>query len=53
MNDDLMRYLTGTGFVAIAFLLARLGEDLWSVLPATAGVYILGSMLWEKIKEIK
>ena len=53
MSDTLMRYVIGTCLIFCAGSLAYLGEPTWSLLPATAGVYVLGALLLEKIREIK
>lgn len=44
------RYLTGLALAVSAAILLYLGEDVWSLLPAIAGVYILGSTLWDTMK---
>ncbi len=49
MNDDTKRYLAGGGFAGIAATLLYLGEPVWSLFPATAAVYILGSLLYERL----
>jgi hypothetical protein len=53
MSNTLMRYLTGTALIFCAGALAYLGAPIWSLLPATSGVYVLGALLLEKIREIK
>lgn len=53
MNSDLDRYLTGSLLIFSAICLIYLGENAWSCVPSVAGIYILGSLLWEKIKEIR
>ena len=49
MNERTMRYLTGVCFTGIAACLLYAGEPVWSLLPAVAGFYVLGSLLYEKI----
>jgi hypothetical protein len=53
MNDTLVRYLIGTCLLFCALALIYLGEPLCSLMPAAAGLYILGALLLEKIREIK
>ena len=53
MNDTFMRYVIGSCLIFCAGTLDYLGASMWSLLPATAGVYVLGALLLEKIREIK
>ena len=53
MSDTLIRYLIGTCLIFCACALIYLGEPLCSLMPAAAGLYILGALLLEKIREIK
>lgn len=47
MNENLKRYLTGTGFVFCAICLDFLGEPVLSLLSAIVGLYMVGSLLLE------
>jgi len=53
MSDTLVRYLVGTCLIFCAGALNYLGEPIFSLIPATAGVFVLGALLLEKIREIK
>jgi len=53
MNDTATRYLTGTGFMICAGCLNYLGQSVFSIIPAVAGVVVLGSLLLDKIREGK
>src|SRR5208282_1875173 len=53
MSDALVRYLIGTCLIFCAGALNYLGEPIFSLIPAAAGVYILGALLLEKIREVK
>ncbi len=53
MSDTLVRYLIGTGLIFCACALIYLGAPLCSLMLSAAGVYVLGALLLEKIREIK
>jgi len=46
----LNRYLMGLALTLAALGLLLLGQAAWSIIPAFAGVYILGSTLWDTMK---
>ena len=53
MSDTLMRYVIGTCFIFCAGALNYLGATTVSLIPAMVGVYVLGALLLDKIREIK
>jgi len=46
----LNRYLMGLALTLCAVGLFIIHQPVWSLLPAVAGVYILGSTLWDAMK---
>ena len=53
MSDALVRYLVGTCLIFCGCALIYLGEPLCSLMPSAAGVYVLGALLLEKIREVR
>ena len=53
MRDIFQRYALGTLFLFCACAQIYLGQPVWSILPAAAGLYILGALLLDLIREGK
>lgn len=47
--SDTKRYGVGLLLVIAAIALLAIQQGLWALLPAAAAVYVLGSLLYEKI----
>ena len=44
-----LRWFVGAVFTVFAATLVSVGHPVWATFPAAAGVYILGSKLWDEI----